>query len=321
MPCTYTRVLDEKASTPTSSNTGRATLESSANFLLGLTDPNAHSMVHVLQGDEEPANSEDSSPQTPSSLPDNNPIDYNFIYWGLGGFQPGEFSETLADTFTDYGIQFDLSCSGLSPSSADDVYSVCANKILLELDDFHAFITQDTLTQSTEYHLDNAMAHGMITPTALRTHIASYFRFTDVYLPTVHRPTFTLEKTPPALLLSLFLCGSLNSRAKGDEYRGVYNLAEEYIFAQLRVAMESTSLDHVATSKDIADILRAATLIHYLQWVVSSKSSRKRNWSVRLPALVSAVRRLGYTRLRHASLNSGAKVNWESFIEVETCIR
>lgn len=273
-------------------------------------------MVHAFQVDEE------QSPPTAHSTPEEDtPIDHGFLFWGVGQFYPGEFSETLADAFMDYGIQFDLSCSEASSSSTDEAHAGRVAAIIDELDVFHASLENNNQLQSEEDHFDVAMAHEILSPATLRTQLESYFRYTDLYIPTIHRPTFDIENAPPVLLLALFLCGSLYTGDKNRDYQGLRNLAEEYAFIQLKLVMDRAAVGGATMTKEVADALRAAALIHNLQWVVQSASSRKRNRSVRLPALISAVRTLGYTRLRHAEQNPRTELDWRSFIELETCIR
>ncbi|KAL2112931.1 hypothetical protein VUR80DRAFT_6053 [Thermomyces stellatus] len=258
--------------------------------------------------------------QTPAGLLDALPMDYGFFYWGLNQCQPGEFSEALADAFMDYGIQFDPSSSGPGSSRDDSIMATIAS-ILAELDSFYASLESRNRLPSGEYHFDVATAHEVLTPANMRTHIAAYFRFTNPYYPTVHRPTFEIETAPPVLLIALFLCGSLYRGDKDRDYRGLYNLAEEYAFTKLGMAVERHAAHGAVAAKDAVAVLQAATLIHSLQWIINCASSRRRNWDLRLPALVAAVRSLGYTRLRHAEQNREGYLDWEKFIQLETCIR
>lgn len=325
MRCTYSRAGEELGPAPLSSGTTDADVPAPARFLLGFTDPKAETMIDVIvntSGDAEdiPEYVEPAPPTTSSPLLDSFPLDYGLVYWGLNQYQPGEFSETLADAFMDHGIEFEASCSA-TPSSIDQRFRVAIASILNELDTFYASLEGDKRLASGDYPFDLATAHEVLTPESMQTHLAAYFRFTNTYYPIVHRPTFSIETACPALVLSLFLCASLYRGDKNRDYRGLYNISEEYAFTQLEIAMARHSAGDSGAAKDVAATLRAATMIHNLQWTISCASSRLRNRDVRLPALVKAVRTLRYTRLRHAEKNPQAALDWERFIELETCIR
>lgn len=249
------------------------------------------------------------------------PFDFSFFFWALDHTQPGEFSETLFDGFMDYGIEFDESSSGSTVSPADEHLAGPIARILSDLGALNSSLRTSTKYSGGETPFDINTLGELLTPANLRTHIAAYFRYTHPDYPIIHRPTFEMENTLPALLISMFLCGSLHCGKKGVDYRGFYDLAEEYAFGQLHSAVETSYSSGVTVSKDIAATLQAATLMNDIQWIIRNPSSRRRIRAQRLPALVYAIRTLGYPSLRHAVQNLGAELDWEKFIELEACIR
>ncbi|SPO01553.1 uncharacterized protein DNG_04226 [Cephalotrichum gorgonifer] len=298
----------------------------SVDYLLGLTDPEADSMVEVfnkdpVSTDEELSDAGGTSASDASPIPDGVHMDYSFFSSGLTHVQPGEFSDTLADAFIDYGIQFDPSCSGPNSFPSDDGIAGLLSSILSELDSLHQFLGANKQTGSGEYHFDMASAQGVLTPENLRRNISTYFQTTNFYHALIHRATFSIEHAQPALVLSMFLCGSMYRRKKDQDCRDLFDIAEEYAFSQLNRAMMASITSNPEVVKDLDSSLQAATLMHGLQWVMNSVSSRRRNLALRLPQLVSAVRELGYTRLKHSTFDSGAALRWEYFITLESRIR
>ena len=274
-------------------------------------------IISASNGADECSESMEPSPDPAfSPLLDGFSMQYSPFPWGLNHYQPGEFSDTLADAFMDHGIHFDFSCSGGNPSRNEHLAGPIS-AILEELGSFYSSLEADNQLPSGDYFFDMATAYDVLTPENLQTHMAAYFRYTNHYHPIIHSPTFDVEHAQPVLVLALFVCGSMYYGDRGRDYRGLYNLAEGYAFAQLKASMERD----VDGTVVVLDALRAATLIHSLQWIISCASSRRRNRELRLPALVSAVRSLGYTRLRHETDGSGAEEDWEKFIQWETCIR
>lgn len=270
---------------------------------------------------EVPDNSEPATAAAVSPLPDYLPVDLGLLSLGLEPSQPGEFSETLFDGFMDYGIEFDASSYGSTISQEDERLDGPIARIIADLAAVNASLGTSTKYSGGEYFFNIDTLPEILTPANLRTHIAAYFRYTHRDYPIIHCPTFEMETTLPALLLSLFLCGSLYCGKKGVDYRGFYDIAEEYAFNQLHVAVETSYSSGVAVSKDVAAILQAATLMNDIQWVIKNPSSRRRIRAQRLPALVYSARTLGYTSLRHTVQNPGAELDWERFIELEICIR
>lgn len=283
-------------------------------------------MVAKVQGgsgqiQEESDNLEPARAVGVSSVPDYLPLDLGLFSWGLDLSQPGEFSETLFDGFMDYGIEFDASSYGSTIWQEDERLAGPIARIIADLRAVDASLPTNTKYFGENYSFNIDTLQELLTPANLRTHIAAYFRYTHPDYPIIHYPTFEMESTPPALLISMFLCGSLYCGKKEVDYRGFYDIAEEYAFNQLHTVVETSYSSGVTVSRDVAAILQAATLMNDIQWVIRNRSSRRRVSAQRLPALVSSARTLGYTSLRHEEQNSEAELCWERFVELETCIR
>lgn len=283
-------------------------------------------MVDMIPDESGPVEDETTTPEPAravgvSPISDYLPIDLSLLSWGLDLSQPGEFSETLFDGFMDYGIEFDESSYESTLSQEDERLAGPIAKIVGDLGAVNASLGANSIYSSGEYSLNINTLPELLTPANLRTHIATYFRYTHPDYPIIHRPTFNMENTLPALLLAMFLCGALYCGKKGVDYRGLYDLAEEYAFNQLHAALEASYSSGVTVSKDMAATLSAATLMNDIQWVIRNPSSRRRVRARRLPALVYAARTLGYPSLRHAVQNPVAELDWEKFIVLESCIR
>lgn len=185
----------------------------------------------------------------------------------------------------------------------------------------------------------------------VRAFVSSYFRNTHHDFPLLHRASFAVEAAAPELLLAVVLCGSLYSAPTDGALscRGLFHLAEELAFRRLAAALAAAEREAdlmAAAAKDggsdgverngcggggmetttrLHETLQAALIMHGLQNTMSSAPARRRNRTVRLPALVSVVRTLGLARTRHEPWTpSGAETDesrWAEFVHTETRIR
>ncbi|KAK8066858.1 hypothetical protein PG997_013605 [Apiospora hydei] len=148
--------------------------------------------------------------------------------------------------------------------------------------------------------------------------------------PIIHWPTFALEEASLPLLLVVALTGATYSYRPGHgperitEARELYLLADSYVFHQLR-----TFLDHLPptlTEVDLAEgiqLCQAALLMYGLDTLLAGDSALQRvAMAERLPALISALRRLELVGYRHNDEPSSEGAgNWKLFIRREQVIR
>ncbi|KAL8354474.1 hypothetical protein RB601_004055 [Gaeumannomyces tritici] len=145
----------------------------------------------------------------------------------------------------------------------------------------------DALQETHDWFARSGQAYddgGALARPNVRALVSSYFRNTHHDFPLLHRASFSVEAAAPELLLLLavvVLCGSLYSPPTDSALscRGLFHLAEELAFRRLAAAL--------AAAEEAADSAAAA------ENTMSGALARRRNRTVRLPALVSVVRTLG----------------------------
>ncbi|KAK0738656.1 hypothetical protein B0T18DRAFT_334464 [Schizothecium vesticola] len=163
------------------------------------------------------------------------------------------------------------------------------------------------------------LARRVFTPANRALFVGRYFRSTHREFPLTHRPSFDLATISPGLLLAFFLCGSVHaaagSRAAVPSTRAFLRVAEEYVFRKLAELMVP---GEEAEGSEVYEALQAALLVHCTQFALQGVETRERNRTVRLPALVAAVRRLGLLGVRHGE--EGAE-GWRGFVGREMRLR
>ncbi|EJT79713.1 hypothetical protein GGTG_04797 [Gaeumannomyces tritici R3-111a-1] len=154
----------------------------------------------------------------------------------------------------------------------------------------------DALQETHDWFARSGQAYddgGALARPNVRALVSSYFRNTHHDFPLLHRASFSVEAAAPELLLLLavvVLCGSLYSPPTDSALscRGLFHLAEELAFRRLAAAL--------AAAEEAADSAAAAGAAGGGgggENTMSGALARRRNRTVRLPALVSVVRTLG----------------------------
>ncbi|KAK5659802.1 hypothetical protein OQA88_1014 [Cercophora sp. LCS_1] len=182
--------------------------------------------------------------------------------------------------------------------------------IIAELQTHHNTLIHADKTYTDRFGLD--LANHIFTPSNLETFITAYFNLIHPDFPFTHRPSFNLATCPPPLLLAFFLAGAMRIPHKVS-LRTISRLAEEYTFAHLSTFLISAH----NPSPDLIPALQAAVLVHCSQYATHCATTRRRNRVTRLPILVSAIRSLGFTSLRH----SDTQPSFGEFIRTETALR
>jgi hypothetical protein len=208
--------------------------------------------------------------------------------------------------------------------------------IVTALSSLHHSLVSDDPTYTGTF--DPSLAAQLFTRANREAFVAAYFRHTHKDLPLIHRPSFDVDTTAPALVLLVFLCGAQYCPPRDCVLAlpRFLRIADEWVFREvqarlqqfLRAEGEGEGEDPVQVlggnaegrERALHETLQAALLMQGLIFVVNDPAGRKRNWVTRRPALVDAVRRLGLTRARHTQ-RGGGKPDWERFVRDEIRIR
>jgi hypothetical protein len=158
----------------------------------------------------------------------------------------------------------------------------------------------------------NSNVHRFITTFCRKRH----YRY-----PVIHWPTFEAGKVSLALLLVASLTGAAYSFDKGigaaDAFEGrqFYKIADAYVFRMLENMMDDPLTGHDPT--DYLELCQAALLMYGLDTLPTGDIAVQQTAvTMRLPMLVSALRRSDLVSVRH-ELNE----DWQTFIRREQVIR
>jgi hypothetical protein len=150
---------------------------------------------------------------------------------------------------------------------------------------------------------------------------ATFCRKRHYQYPLIHWPTFILEEAPLPLLMAVALTGATYSYCHGKQPKHVnsarhfYCLADAYIFDELD-ALGGPSASEIDEAEAI-QVCQAALLMYGLNTLVSSNASMQyTSVTQRLPALVSAMRRLDFAGCKH-----DPSEDWQLFLRKEKVIR
>jgi hypothetical protein len=252
---------------------------------------------------------------------------------GDGFFLSWMFGQTDPDPFADFS-SFPVSQIDY-PSSSSEEIDPFLEPIISDLERLHTTCAATDLSYDGTF--EAALAKQIFTRSNRETFLPTYFRYTHIHMPLVHRPSFSAETSSPALVLAIFLCGALYSPPRDCVLAipAFYRVAEEYIFRKLdaqvkrfqqRRGGEESSGDAAedlvrAQEMEVYETLQAALLIHGAQFLMNTGDARSRSWKVR-GTIADAVRKLELTRARHTQGGGGTeRVDWARFIRDETRIR
>jgi hypothetical protein len=151
--------------------------------------------------------------------------------------------------------------------------------------------------------------------------ITTFCRKRHYRYPVIHWPTFEAEKVSLALLLVVSLTGAAYSFDKGvgaaDVFAGrqFYKIADAYVFRMLENMMDGPLTGHSLT--DSIELCQAALLMYGLNTLPTGGIALQQTAvTMRLPMIVSALRRLDLVNVRH-----GLDEDWQTSIWREQTIR
>jgi hypothetical protein len=168
---------------------------------------------------------------------------------------------------------------------------------------------------------DSRSYHSFFNVSNVHRFIKTFCRKRHYRYPLIHWPTFEAENVSLALLLVVALTGAAYSFGKdhGAVYavqaRTFYKLADAYVFKKLDIRVGDGLGDTALT--DLIELCQAALLMYALDTLPTGDMAMQHTAvAVRLPVLVSALRRLGFVNVRHEPSE-----DWHAFIRREQMIR
>lgn len=303
-------------SEPGSTSQARLAVANST-FLRGVANPDTESMLEYFALDNainEKVPDLDYPPKFPDfSLPMMNMDVGNFAPWSMVSFIDDEFSDFSTSDETSTSSELSTSVPAFTPQGLERLRHV-SDEIILELGKSHNFLNAYDPTYTEMFYED--LARSIFSSDNLARFISIFFRLSHIHFPIIHIPTFGEEDTPAALVFAVALGGTLRSAPRDDTLssRCFLTVAEDYVFRHMQGLLVTEEFSR--PSKKMLYALQAAIIVHNVQFMRNDVQTRRRNLSVRLPALVSAVRQLGLNQYKH----SGTLV-WEKFLYEELCIR
>ncbi|KAL0943188.1 transcription factor, partial [Colletotrichum truncatum] len=338
LSCTYHRLEDTSQSATSSSSLATTAVGSPANnsnnhnnndkdrtkitvaFLLGLTNPNSDNILEFLaseaaartEGDGLDSGTKSTSATT--QFPSGIPTDQDFAAFLPVNFYSGFGPDSVDFLYAIGGImESATAATSASPFSPEAIEGRAA-ALLYELQELHNALKVCEPWYDGEFDL--AIASSVFSAHSLCQFAATYFRVSHLDFPILHRPFFGTERTTKTLLLAVGVAGALRSPPSDDALaaRGFLGLVEEYIFRTLHRQMPYGSTPEY--TDELEESLQAALMIHSVQFFRNDTATRRKNRTLRLPTLVSAVRCLGLAQTRHKPV-----FEYEDFVRNETRIR
>ncbi|CAM1508039.1 Fc.00g048870.m01.CDS01 [Cosmosporella sp. VM-42] len=293
-------------------------------FLLDVTNPHAESRVKpfstVSRRDEKEASLDNTL--TPSSFNEADAFNGFMVHDHafLQGFEEDYLDDVWGPVDPNLG-PYVSPVPDTNPIVDQIKLQEALRNIITELEDFDTSLVSSNKIGWIRF--DPGLARKILVAENLRTFIACFFRYSHPEIPIVHRPSFEEEASTPGLLLALFLCGSMHAAPTDDALsaRRFFDIAEEYAFHKLAtyVAAYDRQVAPVQ-AKEFHQTFLAALLMHYLQFPMNKIAVRERNRDQRLSVLISTVRKMGFTNIKHIP-PSDERFSWEQFIFQETQIR
>lgn len=299
-----------------SPNQARGQVANSA-FLRGVANPDTESMLEYFANDQavnDKVPDLDYPPQfTDASLGTMNMDGGNFAPWSFVSFLDDEFSDFSASDETSTPSELSTAVPAFTPEGSERLCRI-SDEIILELGKSHRFLTDYDPTYTEMYYED--LARRTFSSDNLARFVSLFFRLSHIHFPLVHIPSFGNEDTPAVLVLAVALGGTLRSAPRDDTLssRCFLTIAEDYIFRYMQGLLVSEVF--ARPSKKVLYAMQAAIIVHNVQFMRNDAETRRRNLSLRLPALVAAMRQLGLNQYKHSGT-----LTWEKFLYEELCIR
>ncbi|KAM0325501.1 hypothetical protein ACHAQA_007488 [Verticillium albo-atrum] len=233
------------------------------------------------------------------------------------GMFPWSFSPMLADDF-----QTDMQLFNTGEESsigiADSTYLDERMSLLIsELKSTHEQLSADPFYDAT---FDEDIARTVFTAHNAKNFVTTFYRQTYPSFPYTHAPSFDFDTTSCELVLALMMNGSAVLTPQDDAVSAtkLYRISELYIFRRLEQILPSAQ-KNCLPSRALLDVLSACLAIYGINSASNHIRGRNLVNAQRLPFLVSTVRYLGLTGLRHQK--SLHETSWADFVHTELGIR
>lgn len=172
-------------------------------------------------------------------------------------------------------------------------------------------------TSSAWSQLQEASCQHFFAPQRLLSFLDLYWLYWYPNWPVIHRPTFDARKCPTHLLAAMAVTGARHSPLSDDreDAWSLFDAVERLAFFFLQSQMDGASVD-----ERIQHIQAAFLACIYQTWD-GSLMARKRIRNVQFNVLVTAVRSLDMTALRHERVSTAEQFNWSEHVSMEQRIR
>ncbi len=285
-------------------------------FLLRLTNPAASTMLESFENDDKDPDIDGAAAVATIGWGQAVAQEDDILLWSLSSVL--DLHELGLASSHDFGIAGPpASMAELAPIFAPSAFETLEGKIqssIVRLSSLHGQL----LAHNPSYHTELDEHHIKLALSARTVIMFSvvYFQQSHRYISLVHRPSFGSHDTSAALLLAVAFAGSTRSPTSENVMcvRSLARLLEELVFRQLEYLMTNVQSDD--RSRELLETLEAAILMYQIQFMSSTAVTLQRTRAARLPALVSAVRKLGLFATTHK-----AGADWLQFVETESCIR
>lgn len=256
----------------------------------------------------------------PSYVPDNPPASgsdgIDFMPWSLISFMGDDFTDFSTDDSSKSTVSSELSAT-IPAFTTEGLgrLKYMSEEIVTELGKSHHYLGAYDPRYTEIFDAD--LARSVFSGDNLARFASIFLRFSHIHFPLVHIPTFGSSETPATLVLAVALGGTLRS-APGDDTlasRKFLTVAEDYCFRYFQGLLVAEAQRR--PSHRLLYALQAACIVHNVQFMRTDVVARRRNLSLRLPALVAAARQLGLNNSRH----SKGPLPWQQFVYEELCIR
>lgn len=178
----------------------------------------------------------------------------------------------------------------------------------------HGLFTVPQSRLSYQYRKQRQHLSNLFASVSISTALESYWNNWHPNWPVMHKPTFSIEKTPISLLAAMIVIGSCYDDS--DPARDSFDAVEEFIFNELHSLSPSIPLYNKIQS------IQAAYLVCIFQTWEGGEYTRARVRRFRFGSVLAAVRELDIASITHGNLPASLPhFNWIRFVRLEECIR
>ncbi|PKS04999.1 hypothetical protein jhhlp_008365 [Lomentospora prolificans] len=248
---------------------------------------------------------------------------YDAFPWEMSQYCLEEYFEGLDGDLLFQELNTGTPSSGTSADLLLDTFSLCSARVIDELGRSHKLVYGEGEPPKGVPEFDMVTVRDILSADNLKAHLSAFFRWTNVVIPTVHRPTFDMDLADPALIVSMYLCGALYLHPRPTaERQTFYDLAEEYVFRRLeeQVSYQRNLPTPCWENKELVALMQAALYIYTHLWLMSNPTRRRRGREMRLGSLLTAIRALKFNKLKHI-VQDDVDPQWTDFVALESCIR